>query len=397
MPVSRVLPPSILSKSNNDKRTALAEYDVSKTIVDGSKTSTEKHSTLTLLGTALQTTALNSPEAPRALNRKTKQSDYALWVGNLPRRANVVDLKDHFSQDATNEIQSIYLIYASKCAFVNYRSATALAAALAKFQGSVYRGMRLVCRVRKEFTTLRSDHRAVASPSQQRDETMDAFDDDKSSMPKAMTSLCKNGVQSMDRYFIIKSLAVKYLEISKESGIWAAQRHNEFHLNQAFKTAEHVYLIFSANKSGEYFGYARMMSPINDEEEPAVKISRWPKPSTGDLDDLAVMTTVATSTAPKGRIIDNSTRGTTFWEADPLEKNEEVDSEKSVTDEEEAEAQVLSRPFRIQWLSNERVPFHNTRNLHNPWNANRKVKVARDGTEIEPSIGRKLVQLFHPM
>ncbi|KAJ5117357.1 hypothetical protein N7448_010989 [Penicillium atrosanguineum] len=179
--------------------------------------------------------------------------------------------------------------------------------------------------------------------------------------------------------------------------MWTAQGHNEFHLNQAFETSKHVYLMFSANKSSEYFGYARMMSPINDEEEPGVRFSRWSKPSTRDLGSLVMTTTVAASTAPKGRIIENSTRGTTFWEADPLENNEEEYIEKSVTDDEEAEAQFLSRPFHIQWLSNEQVPFHCTHNLHNPWNVNRKVKVAGEGTEIEPSIGRKLVQLFHPM
>ena len=59
------------------------------------------------------------------------------------------------------------------------------------------------------------------------------------------------------------------------------------------------------------------------------------------------------------------------------------------------EAQSFGKPFRIQWLSTERVPFHRTRGLRNPWNANREVKIARDGTEIEPSVGRKLIALFH--
>lgn len=64
-----------------------------------------------------------------------------------------------------------------------------------------------------------------------------------------------------------------------------------------------------------------------------------------------------------------------------------------VVDEEET--QSFGKPFRIQWLSTERVPFHRTRGLRNPWNANREVKIARDGTEIEPSVGRKLIALFH--
>jgi hypothetical protein len=68
---------------------------------------------------------------------------------------------------------------------------------------------------------------------------------------------------------------------------------------------------------------------------------------------------------------------------------------RSEPSEAEEEGQSLGKPFRIQWLSTERVPFHRTRGLRNPWNANREVKIARDGTEIEPAIGRKLAQLFH--
>jgi hypothetical protein len=156
-----------------------------------------------------------------------------------------------------------------------------------------------------------------------------------------------------------------------------------------------VYLIFSANKSGEYFGYARMLSPINDEEELALEMPPRPEPLAGGPDELDVTTTEATSTAPKGRIVDDSVRGTIFWEVESSEEDDEVRSEKSAEEEVEEEAQSFGKPFRIQWLSTERVPFHRTRGLRNPWNANREVKIARDGTEIEPTVGRKLVQLFH--
>jgi hypothetical protein len=32
--------------------------------------------------------------------------------------------------------------------------------------------------------------------------------------------------------------------------------------------------------------------------------------------------------------------------------------------------------------------------LRNPWNGNREVKISRDGTEIEPSVGARLLQEF---
>lgn len=58
-------------------------------------------------------------------------------------------------------------------------------------------------------------------------------------------------------------------------------------------------------------------------------------------------------------------------------------------------SQDWGKPFRIEWISTARLPFYRTRGLRNPWNSNREVKIARDGTELEPSVGRKLVGMFH--
>ena len=49
------------------------------------------------------------------------------------------------------------------------------------------------------------------------------------------------------------------------------------------------------------------------------------------------------------------------------------------------------REFKIEWLRTERLPFHRTRHLRNPWNHDREVKVSRDGTELEPGVGQKLL------
>lgn len=45
------------------------------------------------------------------------------------------------------------------------------------------------------------------------------------------------GSRSSDRYFIVKSLTVEDLELSKQSGIWATQTHNETNLNHAFEVS----------------------------------------------------------------------------------------------------------------------------------------------------------------
>lgn len=118
--------------------------------------------------------------------------------------------------------------------------------------------------------------------------------------------------------------------------------------------------------------------------------------------------TAATEWAPAGRIVDDSARGTIFWEADAVETNEhdgvqnnssEVDTTQGEQQQQQSDdskqGQDWGKPFQIEWLSTNRLPFYRTRGLRNPWNANREVKIARDGTELEPSVGKRLVQMFN--
>jgi hypothetical protein len=194
-----------------------------------------------------------------------------------------------------------------------------------------------------------------------------------------------------EKYFVVKSLTVQDLEASVRNGIWATQSHNESALNRAYEEADNVYLIFSANKSGEYFGYARMASLISG--EPVNLSSAFAQVETHSPGVPQSIPTPATPTAPKGRIIDDSARGTIFWEAEQSDDNDEES-----TDNESGEAsdgQNWGRQFSIEWMSTAKLPFYRTRGLRNPWNANREVKIARDGTEIEPSVGRRLIQMFH--
>ncbi|KAM0322858.1 hypothetical protein ACHAQA_009199 [Verticillium albo-atrum] len=198
-----------------------------------------------------------------------------------------------------------------------------------------------------------------------------------------------------DKFYILKSLTEEDLELSVRTGIWATQSHNEETLNKAFKAVENVYLVFSANKSGEYFGYARMLSAIND--DPAAAIEFAPKAqSFSDVDLPKAIPTEATEYAPKGRIIDDSARGTIFWETDKEESGSGDEEEESEGGEDmDGSAKSWGKPFRLEWLSTTRLPFYRARGLRNPWNSNREVKIARDGTELEPSVGRKLIGLFN--
>jgi hypothetical protein len=52
------------------------------------------------------------------------------------------------------------------------------------------------------------------------------------------------------------------------------------------------------------------------------------------------------------------------------------------------------RPFRVDWVRTTHLSFFCTRNLRNPWNQGREVKVSRDGTELEPTVGRQLLEMW---
>lgn len=376
------------------------------------------------------------PSLPRGPPRKPKQSGHALWVGNLPPGATVGELKDHFSRDATKDIESLFLISKSNCAFVNYRTEAACAAAMTRFHESRFHGVRLVCRLRRgsvanssaRLATAEEDETTEATSSSGAGSAATVDNVQESDMPvivgrrksSGSTSSAQNaappGVADAgtgsnqdltastgkgsvtervpEKYFIIKSLTVQDLEASVRNGIWATQNHNEDTLNRAFTEADHVYLIFSANKSGEYFGYARMASPIAGQPVSLKQNRETTSPNSGNV-PFAVFTP-ASSTAPNGWIIDDSARGTIFWEADNLSGQSGASGDgKQIDGEDSTSEAAMGRQFSIEWVSTARLPFYRTRGLRNPWNSNREIKIARDGTEIEPTIGRRLVQMFH--
>lgn len=144
-----------------------------------------------------------------------------------------------------------------------------------------------------------------------------------------------------------------------------------------------------------------------DEKENA-PLPAQPQSNPTTVDVPLTIPTPASATAPRGHIIDDSARGTIFWEAgsgnlDPNTIADAASAESGDTSGEESASRggtaqpnsnSFGKPFEITWQSTERLPFYRTRGLRNPWNANREVKIARDGTELEPSVGRKLIGMF---
>lgn len=186
---------------------------------------------------------------PRGPPRKPKQSGHALWVGNLPPGATVMDLKDHFSRDATKDIESLFLISKSNCAFVNYRTEAACAAAMQRFHDSRFQGVRLVCRLRRSSAPASGTPtgpsamtgRRPSQASSSKSPMLDAPEEESADPPPEQA--VEEPVEAEEpptqkvpeKFFIVKSLTLQDLEQSVRTGIWATQSHNEEILNKAYQ------------------------------------------------------------------------------------------------------------------------------------------------------------------
>lgn len=295
-------------------------------------------------------TPVKAPAARPA--KQPAKSNYALWVGNLPPKATLEELCVLFG---SMDLMSIYLIHRTGCAFVNYKNAAALDEATKLFEtrGGKIRDHRLVIKAQKMSEKTTQSH-----PVQ----------------PAGF---------SPDRFFICKSLTVHDLKSAKTTGQWATQVHNRDKFNEAFKTSENVYFVFSANRASSFYGFARMTSPIPDEVQPVA-------PSEPSEDNTVVEHVNAYNkdgvTYPEGRIVKDTVRGCIYWES----MDQDFEQVEADIDE-----NCWTAPCSIEWLSGDsQVLFSRARQLRNPLNANKPVKIARDGTEIAPSVGRQLCELF---
>lgn len=190
---------------------------------------------------------------PRGPPRKPKQSGHALWVGNLPPGTTVIDLKDHFSRDATKDIESLFLISKSNCAFVNYRSEASCVAAMQRFHDSRFHGVRLVCRLRRGSTApsgvpsapsaMAGSIPSITSPVQVPSvaPSVDGeVEEPEEETDRAATEPPSTNEKVQNKYFVVKSLTLQDLELSVRNGIWATQSHNEQSLNKAFEVSGRI-------------------------------------------------------------------------------------------------------------------------------------------------------------
>jgi RNA recognition motif-containing protein len=183
---------------------------------------------------SLQTSALRGPP------RKPKQSGHALWVGNLPPGTHILDLKDHFSRDATDDIESVFLISKSNCAFVNYKAEASCVAAMTRFHDSRFQGVRLVCRLRRGSSSTPTQSQTVSQqPAAVVVNSEEGAAGEESAVIDAPVTAEPEQIEKVkEKFFVVKSLTVEDLERSVVSGIWATQAHNENALNTAYQVSE---------------------------------------------------------------------------------------------------------------------------------------------------------------
>ena len=167
------------------------------------------------------------------------------------------DLKDHFSRDATKDIESVFLISKSNCAFVNYRSEAACAAAMTRFHDSRFHGVRLVCRLRRNTTPsptpgVPTGPAALMFPSSQNQTAFEAIAQNREVSSKASEQGAPDSSQTgephsktIDKYFIMKSLTIEDMELSVRNSIWATQAHNEDALNKAYEVCWDLACVFA--------------------------------------------------------------------------------------------------------------------------------------------------------
>ena len=83
------------------------------------------------------------------------------------------------------------------------------------------------------------------------------------------------------------------------------------------------------------------------------------------------------------------------------ERAEEPDDQESPTSYQQQEGEKGEDSwgdcFAVEWISTRKLPFNRTRQIRNPWNHDREVKVSRDGTELEPTVGQKLLDEWHKL
>ncbi|CAK5283840.1 unnamed protein product [Mycena citricolor] len=358
------------------------------------------------------------------------RSQWAMWMGNVPKHADEHDLQTFIAaQNPDHGVLSVFLISKSSCAFVNFASEAHLNDAIKQCNGKHLgpdwtRGPPLVCRVR----TLNDDlwtgvggqrgvglHRQwINSRIAARDGIGDA--DSPSAASDASTTSSFFEKHFPRRFFVLKSQTREELDRCVEDGVWFIQTHNGAVLDRAFRTSDETILFFSVNKSGQFYGYARMRTSvmttndaIHDGLPPDTMVAEkspspfTPSPSPPGITQSApsVMTPAGHPDlqelyeAGKGVHQPISLDGLLQRHQDILEARLEPEPDDHPEPSPMSDGvSGYTAQITVEWICLEPLPFKRTRNIVNTWNRDREVKISRDGTELDPNAGLALLEAW---
>lgn len=330
-------------------------------------------------------------DQPLGPPEKPAQSQFAVWVGNLPLHTDLLALKDYFSHHAIRDIVSIKYIRKSSCAFVNYRSLDACFHAIRRLDRQYFFGNKLICRARtytedgKAIRPALTDHTGRIRPTE-------------ASSGRTVTPEKSSKDTGHPQYFILKSLTAEDLEASVRSGIWTTQPHNRDVLNEAYRESQDVWLIFSVNQSHEFFGVARMISDSESIDTGQGTTADTTTSSPVGAESCYVHV-AASRWAPPGIIFEDKLRDVLWWQSTMQDNERKQDPDGKIhRDGTRSESSMYqsqaTKAFKVQWVSLRRVPFRRVRGMVNRLNDDRPVQMARDGTPLAKDAGQKLLTLF---
>jgi hypothetical protein len=361
-------------------------------------------------------------------NSATARGEHALWVGNIPTNTTIMRLRDYFSQAMPTQEDLLSISYnpEARYAFVNFRTESARMTAIQQAACQLFDEKRLDCRIRQtgqRRSTKVNYGLEAGRPGQpisidtSRPENLQNKVDELSRFPEADASQHRS-----DKFFILKSYSMETLYQSLATGTWNVPRRHVERLNHAFQTASNVYLIFSVNGSGQFFGYAVMRAEIrydestthphqmrspggslnatgdsglsdNDTESEPDQTSR--RHSCGSCD--TVVSTGSISYVPERRKITwlapwaqpppTDQSPSSPLSATPLDPFASSHSDALMTN-----LANFSHPCQIKWLSTQSLLFDEIRGLRNAWNSDKEVHIARNVTPVEPTVAMAMLE-----
>ncbi|OAP62882.1 hypothetical protein AYL99_02109 [Fonsecaea erecta] len=213
---------------------------------------------------ARRSPARSRPDSRPPLKRKHSSSgEHALWIGNIPLQANILNLRDHFYQVAGSDLVSITYNPEARYAFANFSTKASRLKVIELAASTLFHEKRLDCRIRSESgrrsikVSYGHDNHGGRKISIHQPVELEKKIEELSRFPEADPSQL-----GKDKYFIIKSFSIEAMHHSLQMNQWHVPCRHVYRINNAVQTARKVYLIFSVNGSGQFFGYALLTSAI---------------------------------------------------------------------------------------------------------------------------------------